>query len=150
MYCGQPPPAPPVNQPGGAPAQPGGRGGPQAGTVIAALDAATGKEIWVHPNMGAVGTRGFNYWESKDRSDRRLLYINGGFLTALDARTGQTINSFGDNGRTDLRAGLDRDVPRPLQTSNPGRIFENLIILGSSTGEGRAVNAARAAPFVIV
>ena len=23
-----------------------------------ALDAATGKELWVHPNMGAVGTRG--------------------------------------------------------------------------------------------
>jgi len=115
---------PPPNAP---PAQPGGRG-PQAGTAIAALDAATGKELWVHPNMGPVGTRGMNYWESKDRSDRRLLYINGGFLTALDARTGQTINSFGDNGRTDLRTGLDRDVPRPLQTSNPGRIFENLII----------------------
>src|SRR5215470_1258660 len=41
-----------------------------------ALDAATGKELWVHSNMGAVGTRGVNYWESKDRSDRRLLYIN--------------------------------------------------------------------------
>ncbi len=78
--------------------------------------------------MGAVGTRGAEQWESKDRSDRRLLYINAGFLTALDARTGQTINSFGDNGRTDLRTGLDRDVPRPLQTSNPGRIFENVII----------------------
>jgi len=123
LKAGTPPPAPPGGQPGGR-----GRGGPQAGTAIAALDAATGKELWVHPNTGAVGTRGFNYWESKDRSDRRLLYINGGFLTALDARTGQTINSFGDNGRTDLRTGLDRDVPRPLQTSNPGRIFENLII----------------------
>jgi glucose dehydrogenase len=125
LKAGAPPPAPPGGQPG---AQPGGRGGPQAGTTIAALDAATGKELWVHPNMGAVGTRGFNYWESKDHSDKRLLYINGGFLTALDARTGQTINSFGDNGRTDLRTGLDRDIPRPLQTSNPGRIFENLII----------------------
>ena len=115
---------PPPNAP---PAQPGGRG-PQAGTAIAALDAATGKEIWVHPNMGGIGARGMNYWESKDRSDRRLLYINAGFLTALDARTGQTINSFGDNGRTDLRTGLDREAPRALQTSNPGRIFENLII----------------------
>ena len=65
---------PPPNAP---PAQPGGRG-PQAGTAIAALDAATGKELWVHPNMGAVGTRGMNYWESKDRSDRRLLSCNAG------------------------------------------------------------------------
>jgi glucose dehydrogenase len=114
-------------------AQPGARG-PQTGTVVAALDAATGKELWAHPNTGAVGTRGMNYWESKDRSDRRLLYVNAGFLTALDARTGQTINSFGDNGRTDLRTGLDREAPRPLQTSNPGRIFENLLILPLPAG----------------
>jgi glucose dehydrogenase len=97
---------------------------------IVALDAATGKELWTHPNQGGVGTRGISYWESKDRADRRLLYVNAGFLTALDARTGETILSFGDNGRTDLRIGLDRDIDklRPMQTSNPGRIFENLLI----------------------
>ncbi len=97
---------------------------------VVALDAATGKEIWTHENQGAVGTRGMSYWESTDRADRRLLYVNAGFLTAIDARTGQTIRSFGDNGRTDLRNGLDVDVSklRPLQTNNPGRIFENLLI----------------------
>ena len=97
---------------------------------IVALDAATGKEIWTHENQGAVGTRGINYWESKDRSDRRLLYINAGFLTAVDAKTGKTIMSFGDNGRTDLRTGLDGDLTdvRALQTNNPGRIFENILI----------------------
>jgi quinate dehydrogenase (quinone) len=99
-----------------------------------ALDAASGKELWVHPNMGAVGARGVNYWESKDRSDRRLLYINGGYLTAIDARTGKTIDSFGDNGRADLRTGLDREAPRALQTSNPGRIFENLMIVPLPAG----------------
>jgi glucose dehydrogenase len=99
----------------------------QSNSVVA-LDAATGKQLWMHPNMGAVGSRGMNYWENKDRSDQRLFFINAGFLTAIDARTGQTINSFGDNGRTDLRTGLDRDPGRALQTSNPGRIFENLII----------------------
>jgi glucose dehydrogenase len=99
-----------------------------------ALDAATGKELWAHPNTGAVGTRGANYWETKDRSDRRLLYINAGYLTAIDARTGKTIESFGDNGRTDLRVGLDREAPRALQTSNPGRIFENLIIIPLPAG----------------
>ena len=99
-----------------------------------ALDAVTGKEIWTHPNMGGVGTRGVSYWESKDRSDRRLLYVNGGFLTAIDAKTGKTIESFGDNGRTDLRTGMDREPARPLQTSNPGRIFENLIIMPSAGG----------------
>ncbi len=99
-----------------------------------ALDAVSGRELWVHPNAGAVGTRGVNYWESKGRTDRRLLYINGGYLTAIDARTGRTVESFGDNGRTDLRIGLDHDAPRALQTSNPGRIFENLIIVPLPAG----------------
>jgi glucose dehydrogenase len=104
--------------------------------ALVALDAATGKEIWTHENQGAVGDRGINYWESADRADRRLLYINGGFLTAVDAATGKTIESFGDKGKVDLRIGLNRDVSgvRPLQTGNPGRVFENLIILSLPAG----------------
>jgi quinoprotein glucose dehydrogenase len=104
--------------------------------AIVALDAATGKEIWIHENQGAVGDRGINYWESADRKDRRLLYINGGFLTAVDTATGKTIDTFGDNGRVDLRVGLNRDVTgvRPLQTGNPGRVFENLIIMSLPAG----------------
>src|SRR5580700_2041696 len=40
---------------------------------IVALDAATGREIWVHPNATrSITGRGINYWENKDRSDRRL------------------------------------------------------------------------------
>ncbi|HUI81166.1 MAG TPA: pyrroloquinoline quinone-dependent dehydrogenase [Bryobacteraceae bacterium] len=98
---------------------------------IVALDAVTGEERWTHPNTGAVTQRGINYWESKDRSARRLFYLNAGYLTAIDARTGETIQSFGDNGRVDIRVGLDRDIDSfpPLQTNNPGRIFENLFII---------------------
>ena len=103
---------------------------------IVALDAATGQEIWVRPNEGPVGTRGMNHWQSEDGADRRLFYVNAGMLTAIDARTGETITSFGDNGRVDLRVGLDRDIGgvRALQTSNPGRIFENLIIMSLPAG----------------
>jgi quinoprotein glucose dehydrogenase len=99
------------------------------GNAIVALDAATGKEIWRHANQGAIGARGFNYWESADRKDRRLLYLNAGHLTAISADTGETIATFGDNGRVDLRIALSREVNNPLQTSNPGRIFENTIII---------------------
>ncbi len=98
---------------------------------IVALDAATGRELWVRPNEGPVGTRGMNHWQNDDGSDRRLFYVNAGMLTAIDARTGQTIESFGDGGRVDLRGGLEGDTNaiRALQTSNPGRVFENLIIM---------------------
>ena len=99
---------------------------------LVALDAATGRELWVHPFQGAVTTRGINYWQSADGSDRRLFTTNAGYLTAINARTGETIQSFGDNGRTDLRSGMDdRDLSNspPVQTNNPGRVFENLIIM---------------------
>jgi quinoprotein glucose dehydrogenase len=112
---------------------------------IIALDAATGRELWTHPNDGGVGARGINYWQSEDRTDRRLLFLNQGFLTAIDARTGRTVNSFGTNGRVDLRVGLVSDVGtvRPLQTSNPGRIFENLVIMSLPAG-GASYNSTPA------
>src|SRR5437870_12811139 len=94
-----------------------------AGTsMIVELDGATGKELWNHPNQGGVANRGMNYWESKDRRDRRLVFLNAGFLTEISTLTGETIQSFGDNGRVDPRIG-DRNVTRPA--NNPGRIFED-------------------------
>jgi quinoprotein glucose dehydrogenase len=101
-----------------------------------ALDPATGQEKWTHRNEGGVTDRGINYWESADGTDRRLLYLNAGSLKAIDARTGNNIASFGDNGRVDVRVGLHRDVSRirPLQTNNPGRIYQNLMIVSLPAG----------------
>jgi len=101
---------------------------------LVALDAVTGAQVWTRPHPGAVGTRGMNYWHSADGRERRLLYIAGGYLTAVDARTGQTITSFGNDGRVDLRTALaatGRSTANlnPLQTSNPGRVFEDSIIV---------------------
>ena len=104
---------------------------------LVALDAATGKEIWVHENLPGVATRGIAYWESKDRKDRRLIFAINNYLQEIDATTGTSILSFGANGLVDLRQGLGRD-PRTIsrvQPESPGRVFENLIIVGSSTGE---------------
>jgi quinoprotein glucose dehydrogenase len=108
---------------------------------LVALDATTGKELWVFRFpaggrfSGIGGQRGANYWESKDRSDRRILVTSSGMLHTIDARTGKLIDSFADHGRLDLKAGIDR-VRMPLASRSAGRIFENLIILGSATGEG--------------
>jgi quinoprotein glucose dehydrogenase len=108
---------------------------------IVALEAATGKEFWVHPadpDTKIITDRGINYWESKDRTDRRLLFASNHFLQAIDARTGKSILSFGVNGRVDLKEGLGRD-PKSVylvQSTSPGRVFENLLILGSATNQG--------------
>src|SRR5690606_7100971 len=101
---------------------------------LVALDAATGRERWSSPQEGAVSARGINYWQSANGSDRRLIYNAGGFVTATDARTGELITSFGNGGRVDLRdalaeSGWDVSNVRPLGSSNPGRIFENLFII---------------------
>jgi quinoprotein glucose dehydrogenase len=107
---------------------------------IVALDAATGKELWIHPTDAKatlITNRGINYWESADRSDRRLPFAANNFLQEIDARTGKTILDFGKNGRVDLREGLGRD-PESLslvQSTTPGRLFEDLLILGSATNE---------------
>jgi quinoprotein glucose dehydrogenase len=104
---------------------------------LVALDAGTGKEIWVHEGLYGIGTRGINYWESKDHKDRRLIFQINHYIEEIDASTGMSILTFGKNGLVDLREGLGRDpktVAR-IKSDTPGRVFENLIILGSSTGE---------------
>ncbi|HMB94269.1 MAG TPA: hypothetical protein VKP65_25690, partial [Rhodothermales bacterium] len=88
---------------------------------IFALDAQTGAEIWrfnPSPNDTTTGqptmaqflgvSRGMAYWA--DREDQRILFVKGSDLFALNARTGQPIVSFGQEGRVDLRDGLGRDV----------------------------------------
>jgi quinoprotein glucose dehydrogenase len=108
---------------------------------IIALDAETGKKVWVRradPHTEIITDRGINYWESDDGSERRLLFASNHCLQAIDARTGKSILSFGTNGRVDLKQGLDRD-PSTLslvQSTTPGRVFENLLILGSATNQG--------------
>jgi quinoprotein glucose dehydrogenase len=110
-----------------------GRG---SGGSFVALDAATGKELWQHDPGQSFNGRGVNYWESADGKERRLLYSLGNFLYAISAETGEPIRTFGVDGRVDLRLGLDRD-PTAINagTRTPGRIFENLIIMGSATNQ---------------
>ncbi len=104
---------------------------------LVALNAVTGKEIWIHENLRGIARRGVNYWESKDRSERRILFQMNNYLQAIDARTGKSILGFGKNGLVDLREGLGRetdDVAR-AQSNTPGKIFDNLILLGVAPGE---------------
>jgi quinoprotein glucose dehydrogenase len=106
--------------------------------ALIALDAATGKEIWIHENLPGITPRGINYWESKDRKDRRLVFASNSYLQELDAATGKIIPGFGTGGAVNLREGLGRDPLRVsrIQSNSPGKIFEDMVILGSVTGEG--------------
>lgn len=107
---------------------------------VVALDAADGRELWSHgfdAKTTLMTNRGLNYWESPDKKDRRLILAVDNALQELDAGTGRPIASFGTAGRVDLREGLGRDAKRLtlVQSYNPGRIFGELLILGSATNE---------------
>ena len=100
---------------------------------IAALDPATGREIWQSETTGRIGVRGINYWQSSDGNDRRLVFLNDGLIRAVDARTGKYIPNFSVDLRDALPEG-HAPTPRPLMTNNPGRIFEDTYIVSLPAG----------------
>src|SRR5262245_35663898 len=104
--------------------------------ALVALDATNGKELWIHENLTGMTARGLNYWQSPGGRDRRLFFSIGSYLQAIDARTGASILTFGNNGIVDLRQGLARGPGTiRIQSNSPGKVFENLLILGSAPGE---------------
>lgn len=105
---------------------------------LVAVNATTGKELWIHAGLNGITRKGVNYWESKDRKDRRIIFSLSNTLQEIDALTGKTIMSFGTDGYISLKNDLGRD-PESISrgaSPTPGQVFEDLIILGSAPGEG--------------
>jgi quinoprotein glucose dehydrogenase len=114
---------------------------------VFALEAATGRELWVFDPFAAGAeehslgvNRGVAYWEEGD--ERRILVTAGERLYALDARTGRPIPTFGTNGSVNIKEGLGRDVDHLYVLSNtPGAIYKDLLILGTRVSEGPGPSA---------
>ena len=103
-----------------------------------AVDAATGKELWKGRSEGPdnfSSSRGLVYWE--EGGDKRILYTNGPWLYALNAKTGEPIASFAENGRTSLKAGLGETSADKMVISNtPGTVYKDLIVMPLRVSEG--------------
>ncbi len=81
---------------------------------VVALNAATGAEVWVHevalpaaqgPGTGGGGGfsgRGVGYWPGQRGIAPRILVMRSNFMVALDAATGQLVESFGSGGQVDV------------------------------------------------
>lgn len=106
-----------------------------SGGDIVALEPQSGRELWrTSTDLDLRKLRGFAFWRSKDGCDARVLFAAGYSLRAIDPTNGKLIPGF----NVDLREHLGRDPAtiRSIAPTTPGRVFENLIILGSITGEG--------------
>src|SRR5687768_12668599 len=113
---------------------------------LVALDATTGREIWIHAELQGMAPRGINYWESQDRSDRRLLFQRNSFLEAIDARTGKSILTFGNQGAVNLRRPRPRyAAPLPGPVSPPGQGLLENHHPGCGARRGLYVGACRSA-----
>src|SRR4029078_3757184 len=106
-----------------------------------ALDAATGREVWVfdpakynHGEVVRLRNRGVTYW--KGREGERIFHFVRDRVYALDARTGALIPSFGKNGFIDLRQGLGVDpATAVIEMTSPRAVFKNLLTNASRVNE---------------
>jgi quinoprotein glucose dehydrogenase len=102
---------------------------------VVALNAETGSEVWSFNPAPGSEQRRFRHRGVTIYQDR-LFFTYRNYLYALDRLTGKPIKGFGDNGRTDLRFGLDRSPDSvSISASSPGVIFEDMIIMPSTVPE---------------
>ena len=106
-----------------------------------ALNAATGKEIWVfdpakhnNGNVVRLRNRGVTYW--KNPGGDRVFHFVRDRAYALDAKSGALLTSFGSNGFIDLRQHLGVDPSSAvIEMTSPGAVFKNVLIVASRVNE---------------
>lgn len=113
-------------------------------STVSAIDAATGDDIWSFdpgtkdgpiPPMYGFSTRGVAYHRNAD-SARILLVTSDGWLIALNSRSGEMIESFGTNGRVNLRTGLRRPLdPKYTSWSNAPTVCGDVVVVGSQSDD---------------
>jgi quinoprotein glucose dehydrogenase len=100
---------------------------PVRGNEVLALEADTGEEVWRHrlPAPMSTTARGVAYWPGNDAVPARIVLTAGPALVALDADTGRPAAGFGRDGVVQIGVPWN-GVPL---------IYENVAILGATTGE---------------
>ena len=104
-----------------------------------ALDAVTGKELWVFKPLDPTvkgSVRGISYWQNKNGSDKRIFYSTGHYLYAVNASNGLIKKDFGKGGFIDLRENLDGDFPNSSASGNAApTIYKDLLITSMRVSE---------------
>jgi quinoprotein glucose dehydrogenase len=129
--------------------------------VVAALDAATGKQLWLWKGIDEHGRdrkaprrnagRGVAYW-TDGREERIFVVTTGFYLVALNAHTGVPVKSFGDAGMVDLMAELhvDFDHVSRIGNSSPPMVYGNTVIVPPALEEGFTPDRMRNTPGYVM
>ncbi|RJL21533.1 membrane-bound PQQ-dependent dehydrogenase, glucose/quinate/shikimate family [Paracoccus siganidrum] len=121
---------------------------------VIALDAATGLELWRHdPGVSPdaipynATCRGLAYYAAPDLSqddpcaERVLMNTLDARLLAVDVRTGQLCEGFGDGGSVDLEEGIGRTVPGWYAPTSPPTIVRDVAVVHSQVRDGQRRDA---------
>jgi glucose dehydrogenase len=116
---------------------------PVQGSIIVALQADSGKELWKTDlkSLEGLGTnpsaggRGISYWAGTARvAPRIVIATTTGFLVQLDAKTGKPIPK--PAGMVDLGKGImEKFEGQQYSTNMPPALYQNLAIIAARTGE---------------
>ena len=114
--------------------------------AIVAIDAGTGETLWMwrideglrwEKSPRRNSGRGVAYW-TDGRGDDRIYTVTPGFqLVALNAKTGQQVQGFGQNGIVDLfkELGVDFDPTGTIGNSSPPVVCRDVVIVGPAQAE---------------
>ncbi|MEX0906523.1 MAG: PQQ-binding-like beta-propeller repeat protein [Balneolaceae bacterium] len=118
---------------------------PQMNTV--ALNAVTGEEVWrFDPSVYNDGevvrsrSRGVIYWEDEDGNNQRIFNSVRDRVYALDAKTGELIEPFGQQANS-LFIDLKQDLQVPpelasIEITSQGAVYKDYLIIPGRQPEG--------------
>src|SRR5271168_602863 len=103
---------------------------------VYAVVPETGELLWKYDATPSA-LRGLAYWRGSAGMHSRVFAGNGPYLLALDVTTGKPAPAFGEEGRVALKKGVLGDLKDGRYAlQSPPAVFGNIVITGSSNGEG--------------
>jgi quinoprotein glucose dehydrogenase len=114
---------------------------PDLKSYVVALEPDTGKVIWKYESPENIHGRGLAYWPGGHGIGARLFFAtHNGYLSAVDAETGEMVRTFGVDGKVDVFSGVaservSSDWREKYTIPNPVTIYRDLIISGARPGE---------------
>jgi len=121
---------------------PGSPRDPNLQSTVSAIEPETGKVLWQYHGKLNIHGRGLAYWPGTKTVGPRLYFATDkGYLMALDLKTHELAQNFGNKGSVDAYVGVastkvgenSRDT---FTLPNPVAVYKNLLISGARPAEG--------------